>query len=101
MIVSGCDTKECRMPEICRFLGIIVRMFAEPQAKHHIPHFHVYYQDFDAVFGIDPVALLAGELPGRQKRLVEGWAELHQDELMDDRRRLEQRIPPKAIAPLC
>ena len=89
------------MPEICRFLGIIVRMFAEPQAKHHIPHFHVYYQDFDAVFGIDPVALLAGELPGRQKRLVEGWAELHQDELMDDWRRLEQRIPPKAIAPLC
>jgi len=46
-------------------------------------------------------AWLAGELPGRQKRLVEGWAELHQTELMDDWQRLEQRIPPKAIAPLC
>lgn len=89
------------MPEISRFLGIIVRMFAEPQAKHHTPHFHVYYHDFDAVFGIEPVGLLAGELPGRQQRLVEGWAELHQEELMEDWRLLEQRIPPNKIAPLC
>ncbi len=60
------------MPEISRFLGIIIRMFAESQGKHHVPHFHVYYHDFDAVFGIDPVELLAGELPGRQKTAGRG-----------------------------
>jgi len=51
------------VPEISRFLGIIVRMFAEPEAKHHVPHFHAYYQESDAVFGIEPVQLLVGELP--------------------------------------
>jgi hypothetical protein len=33
------------MPEIARFLGIIIRMYAEPSAPHHRPHFHAYYQD--------------------------------------------------------
>ena len=43
------------MPEISRFFGIVIRMFAEPDAPHHRPHFHAYYQDTAAVFGIDPV----------------------------------------------
>ena len=30
------------MPEIARFFGIIIRMFAEPAAPHHRPHFHAY-----------------------------------------------------------
>lgn len=34
-----------------------------------------------AVYGIEPVELLAGILPKRQQRLVEAWAELHQAEL--------------------
>ncbi len=36
-----------------------------------ITHFHAYYQD-QAVFSIDPVDLIAGSLPRRQRRLVEG-----------------------------
>jgi hypothetical protein len=35
-------------------------MFAEPEAQHHVPHFHAYYQERVAVFGVDPVELLAG-----------------------------------------
>jgi len=50
--------------------------------QHHSPHFHAYYQDAVAVYAIDPVGLLAGELPRRQSRLVEAWAELHQEELV-------------------
>ncbi len=46
----------------------------------HSPHFHAYYQDAVAVYAIDPVGLLAGELPRRQTRMVEAWAELHQEE---------------------
>ena len=30
------------MPEISRFFGIVIRMFAEPEAQHHLPHFHAY-----------------------------------------------------------
>ena len=47
-------------------------------APHHLPHFHAYYQDDVAVFSIDPVELVAGEMPRRQIRLVEAWVELHQ-----------------------
>jgi hypothetical protein len=36
------------------------------------------------VFSISPVALISGSIPQRQQRLVEAWAELHQDELLSD-----------------
>jgi hypothetical protein len=54
------------MPEISRFFGIIVRMFAEAGGPHHTPHFHAYYQEHEAVFGIEPIDLLAGSIPRRQ-----------------------------------
>ena len=54
------------MPEISRFFGIIIRMFAEAGAPHQAPHLHAYYQDGVAVFGIDPIELIAGSIP--QKR---------------------------------
>lgn len=31
------------MPELSRFFGIIIRMYAEFGAPHHEPHFHAYY----------------------------------------------------------
>jgi hypothetical protein len=30
------------MPELSRFHGIIIRMFAEPSAGHHESRFHAY-----------------------------------------------------------
>jgi Domain of unknown function (DUF4160) len=69
------------MPELSRFFGIIIRMYAELGEPHHVPRFHAYYQDDTAVFAIAPVQLIAGSLPRRQQRFVEAWAELHQDEL--------------------
>ena len=42
------------------------------------------YQDDVAVFSLDPVELIAGLLPRRQQRFVEAWAELHQQELLND-----------------
>ena len=37
-----------------------------------------------AAIGIDPIELIAGLLPTRQRRLAEAWAEVHQQELLDD-----------------
>jgi hypothetical protein len=88
------------MPELSRFFGIIIRMFAEPSERHHAPHFHAYYQEHVAVFSISPVALVAGSIPQRQQRLVEAWAELHQDELLADWNLLDQGRRPAPIAPL-
>ncbi len=77
------------MPELSRFFGIIVRMYVELGAHHHVPHFHAYYQEAAAVYGIEPVELIAGALPKRQQRMVEAWAELHQAELLAAWQRLQ------------
>ena len=88
------------MPEICRFFGIIIRMYAEPQAPHHQPHFHAYYQEDVGVYAIDTIELIAGQLPRRQHRLVEAWVELHQRELLVDWERLQSGQMPFKIDPL-
>lgn len=53
------------MPELSRFFGIIIRMFAEPQAPHHLPHFHAYYQNEVAIYSIEPLEMIGGGLPKR------------------------------------
>ena len=88
------------MPELSRFFGIIIRMFSEVGTPHHRPHFHAYYQEQVAVFGIDPVEIISGSLPRRQQRLVEAWAELHQMELTGDWERLQAGQLPLPIEPL-
>ena len=88
------------MPELSRFFGIIIRMYWEANAPHHNPHFHAYYQDDVTVFSIDPVEVVAGSLPRRQQRLVEAWAELHQQELLNDWQLLQTGQIPVPIDPL-
>ena len=87
------------MPELSRFYGIIIRMYCE-LGPHHSPHFHAYHGDDEAVYGLDPIELLAGSLPRRQARLAEAWAELHQSELVADWGRLQAGSEPLPIDPL-
>ncbi len=75
-------------------------MFVEPGEPHHRPHFHAYCQEAGAVFAIDPVELIGGELPNKQRRLVEAWAEIHQAELRQDWQRLHAGLVPFKIEPL-
>ncbi len=88
------------MPELARFYGIIIRMFAEPASPHHRPHFHAYYQEDVAIVAIDDVEIIEGKLPRTQERLVLGWTELHLQELLDDWRRLQAGQPSVKIDPL-
>lgn len=89
-----------QMPELSRFFGIIIQMYMEVGRQHHLPHFHAYYQNEAAVFGFDPVELIAGSIPRRQRRLVEAWAEIHQAELIADWERLQAGQVPLPIEPL-
>jgi hypothetical protein len=88
------------MPELSRFFGITIRMFVEVSVPHHLAHFHAYYQDDVAVYGIEPVELIAGSLPKRQHRFVEAWAELHQTELAMNWQRLQSGRQTLSIDPL-
>jgi hypothetical protein len=88
------------MPELSRFLGIVIQMFAEPNSPHHLPHFHVRYGEYKAVYSLDPIELLKGNLPKPQQRLVEGWTELHIEELKKDWDLLSHGKKPNPIRPL-
>jgi len=67
------------MPEICRFLGIVISMYFD---EHNPPHFHVRYNEYRAVISIRNLNVLDGHLPAKVRGLVEEWAEQHQDELL-------------------
>jgi len=69
------------MPEISRFLGIIIAMFYN---EHNPPHFHARYGDYKVEIEINTLSILAGKLPPRPMGLVMEWASRHQDELMAD-----------------
>lgn len=85
------------MPEISRFLGIIIRMFYN---EHNPPHFHVYYNEFSAEIDIRTLSKLKGELPKRVYALTIEWALEYQDELMEDWNRMRDDLPPNPIKPL-
>ena len=84
------------MPEISRFYGIIIRIFYEA-GRHHLPHFHAAYSEHIASFTIDPPALLAGVMPRKQQNLIVAWAELHQEELLENWELASQQLPPRRI----
>jgi hypothetical protein len=50
-----------------------------------------------ASFTIDPPALLAGVMPRKQQHLILAWAELHQEELMENWELAKQELPLKKI----
>lgn len=84
------------MPEISRFLGIVIAMYFK---EHAPPHFHAKYGGQRAAFSIKELKMIEGKLPPRIVSLVLEWAFLHRDELMDDwnlARREDQlnKIPP-------
>ena len=64
------------IPELCRFHGIIIRMYSE---DHPPPHFHVEYSGREAQVRIEPIHVLQGRLPPRIPRLIIGWASIHQE----------------------
>jgi hypothetical protein len=65
--------------------------------RHQQPHFHARYGKYKASFAIVPPALLAGVMPRRQQNLIVAWAELHQEELMENWQRAELEQPLRKI----
>ena len=54
-----------RIPEVSRFYGIVVKIFCD---DHNPPHFHAKYGEHEVLVNINPLAILGGSLPARQRR---------------------------------
>ena len=85
------------VPEISRFLGIIIRMYWD---EHAPPHFHAVYGNDEAVIGIDSLELVRGSLPRRAKALTLEWASVHRAELLENWDLCATKQRPNAIPPL-
>ena len=85
------------MPEISRFLGIIIAMYYD---EHNPPHFHARYGENKVEIAIDTLSVLAGKLPPRAMGLVIEWASRHQAELMADWDLARQHAELNKIEPL-
>jgi len=85
-----------RMPEISRFYGIIIKMYFN---EHNPPHFHIEYQDYEAIVNIE-----TGELTGKMSRralgLVYDWLDQNKEALLENWKRIEERKPLNRIKPL-
>lgn len=74
------------MPEISRFLGILITMYYN---DHPPPHFHAKYGEFVAAIAINSGEVLDGRLSPRVLGLVQEWREQNKTELTDFKKTIE------------
>ncbi len=84
------------MPEISRFLGIVIKMYYRDHAP---PHFHAEYGDYEIVVQIES-GIIDGRFPKRALRLVLEWCEAYKEELLGDWAFAREGKPLRAVAPL-
>jgi hypothetical protein len=85
------------MPEICRFFGIIIRMFFD---EHDPPHFHAEYQGNKAVFDFSGNVMKGTLISRTATKLVREWIDLRLDQLKEDWELARAGKEVKQIAPL-
>jgi hypothetical protein len=85
------------MPEISRFLGIIITMYYN---DHPPPHFHVRYKQQKAIIDIETLSILEGKISPRILGLVIEWAVIHKTELMENWELAKLQVPLEPITPL-
>ena len=77
------------MPEISRFLGIVIAIFYN---DHPPSHFHAVYGEYRITVAIES-GVVTGTFPKRALRHVLEWQELHKDELLENWELSRQRKP--------
>ncbi len=85
------------MPEISRFLGIIIRMYYD---EHDPPHLHAEYSGAKVLLDFKG-NILRGDLGSRAAlRLVREWIDMHPEELLENWELARSGKNLKKIAPL-
>jgi len=84
------------MPELSRFLGIVIAMYYR---DHGPPHFHAIYGEYEVTVEIE-TGSVNGEFPTRALGHVHEWRELHRSELLADWALARESQPLSKIAPL-
>jgi hypothetical protein len=84
------------MPEISRFLGVIIRMHYRDHAP---PHFHAHYGEYEITVEVES-GIVTGKFPKRALAAVLEWHEIHRDALIQNWQKAVNRENLEAIPPL-
>jgi hypothetical protein len=95
--LTGAGASIKQAPTISRFYGIVIAMFFD---DHGFPHFHARHAGTSAKVRFDEIAVIESNLEVRHLRLVLAWAELHQEELLENWRRARAGETLLQITPL-
>jgi hypothetical protein len=85
------------MPDLCRFYGIVIRLYF---ADHGPPHFPALYGGDELLLAISTLAVLHGRLPPRAQGMVVEWASQHHNEPLEAWERAQRLEPIGRIDPL-
>jgi len=85
------------MPEICRFFGIVIRMFYD---EHNPPHIHAEYQGHKAVLDFSGNVLRGDRRSRTALKLVREWIDCRLDDLHADWQLARAGREVNRIAPL-
>ena len=85
------------MPTISMFRGIKIFM---NWRDHQPPHFHAVYGGEEVVVSIRDLEVMEGDMPGKQLKMLLGWAAMRQDELLDNWELAERNQELFPIEPL-
>ena len=64
---------------------------------HPPPHFHARYGEFEVTLDISTQEILEGQLPRRALNLVQEWAMMHKEELLENWRLCREKALPSNI----
>jgi hypothetical protein len=84
------------MPEVSRFLGIVIQMY---YSDHGPPHFHAKYGEYRITVELDS-GVVKGTFPRRALIAVLDWYVVHLEELRDNWNRARSDQPLSRILPL-
>ena len=88
------------MPTISMFYGVLILMYFYDNKKHHLPHVHAEYGEYEPSFSIEDGVILAGNFPKNKTKLVQAWIEIHKEDLFVDWKLAVAGEPVFKIEPL-
>lgn len=84
------------MSEICRFYGIVIKMFFKPK-EHDPAHIHAIFDEYVGIFDIRTSEMMLGDLPPKAIMHVQEWLRINRVSLMEmwDSQKLHKLSPLK------
>lgn len=87
------------MTTLSMFYGIVIIMYNEADGRHHTPHIHAWFAEFECSIDFEG-RVFDGRFSPRKLALLRAWIVLHQEELEADWKLMSEGLAAFRIDPL-